>query len=316
MIWPQSPIVPTCPAPSRRLQTSVHGVVLRHQPLPILIFLSDGEQFPVGCRLAWAGKPFAPVVKNRQRRRALPLRQIPGKQRMLRLRVANEVGILLAVVVLPTGEQLVAVAVPQLAKKQIGAVLNRPVAQRIHSDANWQSGQRVAVFGPRQHWPLIAKPPDVAQKSKHQQRSGTHSNSDLCSSKSHLREILSGWQITARLPPAAAGVHVPEGSSGGGIRFVIPSCSHTRNARRERVRNLLDGSLSAHEEKGHGLLRALGPKSRLLFLVFSFFLDRLNPAIVLRLRFGIFHRLPSLCVLFGAGFGALLAFFVQHFFAA
>jgi|SRR5580698_2946004 hypothetical protein len=119
-----------------------------------------------------------------------------------------------------------------------------------------------------------------------------------------------------KITAGSRGSTCTSGEFGGGIRFVIPSCSHTRNARRERVRNLLDGGLSAHEEKGHGLLRALGPKSRLLFLVFSFFLDRLNPAIVLRLRFGIFHRLPSLCVLFGAGFGALLAFFVQHFFAA
>ncbi len=55
---------------------------------------------------------------------------------------------------------------------------------------------------------------------------------------------------------------------------------------------------------------------KLLFLAFGFFLDRLNAAIMLCLRFGIFHRLLGFGVFLGAGFGALLALFVQHFFAA
>jgi len=47
----------------------------------------------------------------------LPLRQLPGKQRMLRFGVADEVSILLPVVVLPLGEQLIAMAVAQFVQK-------------------------------------------------------------------------------------------------------------------------------------------------------------------------------------------------------
>src|ERR1700689_69729 len=98
---------------------------------------------------------------------------------MLRLGVADEVGVLLAVVVLPTSEQLVAVAVAQLAQEEVGAMLNRAIAQRIHLDADRQAAERITVFGARQHWSLIAQPPDVAEKSKHQQRGSADSNADL-----------------------------------------------------------------------------------------------------------------------------------------
>ena len=57
---------------------------------------------------------------------------------MLRFRVADEVRIFLAIVVLPPGEQFVAVSVAQLAKKQVGAVFDGAVAQRIHADADRQ----------------------------------------------------------------------------------------------------------------------------------------------------------------------------------
>src|SRR5580704_472980 len=82
---PQSPIVPTCPAPSLRLQTLVHRVVLGHDPLSIFVLCGDREEFFVGAGLAWSGQPLAAIVKDGQRRRALPLRQVPGQQRMLRL---------------------------------------------------------------------------------------------------------------------------------------------------------------------------------------------------------------------------------------
>ena len=104
---------------------------------------------------------------------------------MLRLGVADEVGILLAVIVLPPGKHIVAVAITQLAQKQVGAVLNRAVAQWIHPDADRQAGQRIVVFGPRQHWSLIAQPPDVAKKNKHQQRAGGDGNADLRASETH-----------------------------------------------------------------------------------------------------------------------------------
>src|SRR5580700_1714337 len=63
-----------------------------------------------------------------------------------------------------------------------------------------------------------------------------------------LRESLSGWQITARLPSEAARVHVRVGKLYP-TRFVIPSRSQPRNARRERARNLLHGSVPARKRK-------------------------------------------------------------------
>src|SRR5437660_296097 len=56
-------------------------------------------------------------------------------------------------------------------------------------------------------------------------------------------------------------------------------------------------------------------KSALLFLTF-FFLARLDTALLLRLRLGLFHRLLGLGDFFGAGFGTLFALFIQHLFAA
>src|ERR1700733_6174715 len=76
-------------------------------------------------------------------------------------------------------------SIPQLAKKKISTVLNRAVAQRIHPDADRQAGQRIVVFGARQHRSLLAQPPDVAEKSKYQQRANANSNADLCPSESH-----------------------------------------------------------------------------------------------------------------------------------
>jgi len=144
----------------------------------------------VGAGLACPVKALSAVVKDGEGWRALPLREIPRKQRMLGLRVADEVGILLAVVVLPFGEQIVTVAVAQLAKKEVGAVFNRAVAQRIHPDADGQAAKRVAVFRSRQHRPLIAQPPDVTEKSKHQQRANADGNADLCASKPHPEEFI------------------------------------------------------------------------------------------------------------------------------
>src|SRR5258706_1412030 len=69
------------------------------------------------------------------------------------------------------------------------------------------------------------------------------------------------------------------------------------------------------KKKGTAFAVPFETKSGLLFLIF-FFLDRLDAAIVLGLRFGLFHRLLGLGDFLGADFGALFAFFVQHFFAA
>jgi hypothetical protein len=116
---------------------------------------------------------------------------------MLRLGVADEMRILLAVVVLPLGEQLVAVAVAKLVQKLVGAVLNGAVAEGIHPNADGQAGERIMVFGARQHRSLIAQPPDVAEKSKHHERRDANSNTDLYASKPHPeRKFI--WSATSR----------------------------------------------------------------------------------------------------------------------
>src|ERR1700676_3504079 len=109
---------------------------------------------------------------------------------MLLLRIADEVGIFLAVVVLPFGEQFVAVAIAQLAKKKVGAVLNGAVAQGIHLDCDWQAREGIVIFGTREHRSLIAEPPDVAEKSEDQQRAHADGDRELGASKAHLRESL------------------------------------------------------------------------------------------------------------------------------
>src|SRR5580704_798718 len=116
---------------------------------------------------------------------------------MLRFGIADEMRILLAVVVLPLGEQLVAVAVAKLVQKLVGAVLNGAVAEGIHPNADGQASERIMVFGTRQHRSLIAQPPDVAEKSKHHQRRDANSNTDLYASEPHPeRKFI--WSATSR----------------------------------------------------------------------------------------------------------------------
>ena len=104
---------------------------------------------------------------------------------MLRLRTANVFRVFLVVVVLPLCQQIIAVSIAQLAQKLVGRLFGRAVAQWIHPDADRQSGERIVILGPSQHWPLIAQPPQVAHKHQHQQRSGADRNADLCFGKGH-----------------------------------------------------------------------------------------------------------------------------------
>jgi hypothetical protein len=175
----------------------IHRVIFRDHPLAVFVLGGDGEKFRVGTRLASAILAIAAIVKDRQWRRALPLGYVPGKQRVLRLGIADEVCILLAVVMLPLGEQLIAMAVAKFVQKLIGAVLNGAVAQRVHPDAHGQTRQRIMIFGARQHRSLIAQPPDVAEKSKHHQRRDANSNTDLYASEPHPeRKFI--WSATSR----------------------------------------------------------------------------------------------------------------------
>ena len=45
------------------------------------------------------------------------------------------------------------------------------------------------ILGARQHRPLIAQPPQVADKHHHQQNSAANRNPDLCASEGHSIEF-------------------------------------------------------------------------------------------------------------------------------
>jgi hypothetical protein len=60
-------------------------------------------------------------VEDYQRRCVFPIDQFPGEQRVLGLRLADVAGIFLVVVVLPLGEQIVAVAVADLGSPVSGS---------------------------------------------------------------------------------------------------------------------------------------------------------------------------------------------------
>src|ERR1700722_11912841 len=72
-------------------------------------------------------------------------------------------------------------------------------------------------------------------------------------------------------------------------------------------------SAATQKMKRRGQGRAPRKQRELLFLVFV--LDRLNAAIVLCLRLGVFHGLLGFGGLLGASFGALFFLFVENLFA-
>jgi len=76
-----------------------------------------GEEFLISAGLGGAVAALAAVVEDGEGRRAFPLRQFPGEKRVLRFGVADEVSVLFTVILLPFGEQLVAMAVAQLVQK-------------------------------------------------------------------------------------------------------------------------------------------------------------------------------------------------------
>src|SRR6266851_3075257 len=98
---------------------------------------------------------------------------------MSRFGIADEVGIFLAVVVLPLREQIVAAAVTNFAEKFSCRFLRGAIAQWIELHAYRQASQRIVIFGAGEHRTLIAQPPDVAEKPQHKQGASAHSDTDL-----------------------------------------------------------------------------------------------------------------------------------------
>src|SRR5271154_2622268 len=152
--------------------SSVHGVVLGDYPITTFVFSGDGEKFLVGSWLTNGAFALAAIVKNDERWRLFPIDEFPRDQRMLRFRVADVVSIFLVVVVLPFRKQFVAMPIAQFFDEFEGGMLGRTVAQRIHFDADRQSGQWIVIFRAGKNGPLIIQPPQIADEDADQQDSG------------------------------------------------------------------------------------------------------------------------------------------------
>src|ERR1700691_2346644 len=104
---------------------------------------------------------------------------------MLSLGVTEEIGSLLAVVLFPLAEELAAIAVAHLGDKAIGGVFDRAIAKGIHGDADRHLGQRIAFFGARQNWRLVAEPIQIAQKHQDKQASGAQCDREMGAGNLH-----------------------------------------------------------------------------------------------------------------------------------
>ncbi len=147
----------------------------------------QGEQALIDAGLGWTRitGPLAAVVKNYERRRIFPVDKFPGKQRVIRFRLANIAGIFFVVVVLPFFQKLVAMPIAHLAQEYVGCLLGRSVPQRIHFDADGQTGQWIVVIRPSQYRTLVAQPPQIAHEPEHEQSTSADSNADLRPSEGH-----------------------------------------------------------------------------------------------------------------------------------
>src|SRR5215472_10165081 len=111
---------------------SVERQILRYDPLTVFVFGGDGEQLLIGAGFAGFIAAASSVLQNNQRRVVLPIRQLPRQQRMLRFLLAHKASVFLVVVMLPLGEDVVAVAVSNLSQELGCGPLGGAVAQRIH----------------------------------------------------------------------------------------------------------------------------------------------------------------------------------------
>jgi hypothetical protein len=202
---------------------------------------------------------------------------------MLGLRFADEVRVFLVVIVLPLREQFVAMPIAQFAQEFIGAVLDGPVAQRIHRDAQRQPSQWIVIFGARENRSLIAQPPDVAEKSKHQQGADADRNGNLCASEPHPEREFIGMASRSKITGERRGRTCTEGRKWGNVVETQRSCVS---------------------------------RLKLFLFVFLVIFGGLHAAIVRCLRFRVFHCFFGFRGLFGASFGTLFALFIEHFFAA
>ena len=113
---------------------------------------------------------------------------------MLRLGVANELGVVLAVIVFPFAEFVVAVSVAHFVMNFLAAcsvVRSRSGLRLMQMGVR----KRIVLHGTRQHWPLIVQPPEIANEHYDHQRSGAGGNADLSFREGHSRSV---WRLRKR----------------------------------------------------------------------------------------------------------------------
>src|SRR6266849_1526599 len=131
------------PSPTTAL---IHGVVLGHNPFAVFQLQGYGEQFLVRTLLIGSVAAFAAIAQQAQWRRVFPVHHFPGDQGMAGFRVADEGGVLLAIVFRPAGELLLAVSVAHAADELGRLPLGSAVTQRIERNGVWHARERVAVL--------------------------------------------------------------------------------------------------------------------------------------------------------------------------
>ena len=104
---------------------------------------------------------------------------------MLRLRVADEGGVFLAIVLKPVRQFFLAVSVTHAADK-----LAPPPALKCGRAADsakwsWDPGERIAFFRAAQHRPLTIQVNEIAKENDQQKNAGSCRNADLVARKLH-----------------------------------------------------------------------------------------------------------------------------------
>src|ERR1700745_529620 len=71
------------------------------------------------------------------------------------------------------------------------------ITHGIEADRGWNPRQGIALFGLRQHWPLIIQPSQVTKEDQHQQDAGAHRDINLVFGEVHRANISVGTKTGA-----------------------------------------------------------------------------------------------------------------------
>src|SRR5882724_10124087 len=110
---------------------------------------------------------------------------------MLGLRIADELRALLAIVLFlfPLCQSLAAVSIAHFANKIACCPFDRAIAKWIHGDTERHMAQRIALVRTRQHWRLVAEPPQIAQEHQDEQTRPPNGNAEMSAGKLHLKSL-------------------------------------------------------------------------------------------------------------------------------